>query len=399
MRSQASMNLLVVGGGYSGMIAASRAARARNVKVTLIDAKPSFVQRIRLHEALAGGDPATLDYQPLLAQRGITFVQGFVQELDLASGRVRGRTAAGQPLDLGYDTVVLALGSTTSAPIPGVAEHAVRLNDLQEVRSASQQVHALAERRGRILIVGGGMTGIEMASELAERFPTLRVTLATGGAFGRDYTPAARAYLRTMFQRMGIDLREYTSITALEAGVAHLAEGDTLAFDMCVWSGGFVATPLARAAGLPTDTNGRVPVDATLRVPGHAEIFVAGDAAALPFGAGTLRMGCVAALPLGGHVGDNIAHMARGEALRPFNMGFVIRCISLGRRNGLIQTTERDDTPRPRIFTQKTAAWTKEAICRMTFETVRWETRSGLRLYAWPAGPVQRSLAPIALDA
>jgi NADH dehydrogenase FAD-containing subunit len=293
---------------------------------------------------------------------------------------------------------VLALGSTTSAPLPGIAEHAVRLNNLHELRAASQQVRGLAERGGRILVAGGGMTGIEMATELAERFPTLRITLATNGAFGRDYTPTARAYLRAVFQHMGIDLREHASIGALEAGVAHLADGDTIQFDMCVWSGGFVASPLARAAGLATDGSGRVTVDPTLRALGHPEVYVAGDAAAVPFGAGTLRMGCVAALPLGAHAGDNIARQARGHELRPFDMGFVIRCISLGRRNGLVQTTDRDDTARQRFFQHKTAAWIKEAICRMTFETVRWEMRSSQRLYAWPAGPAQSAHAPVALD-
>lgn len=389
-----SQQVVIIGGGYAGMLAAARAARSGKAAVTLIDAQAAFVQRIRLHEALAGDRPATLPYRSLLARRGISFTQGRVEGIDLQRGQVVGRSATGTPFAVGYDTLVLALGSTTAAPVPGVAQYSVRLNDLATTQKAHGEVRDLADRRGHVLVVGGGATGIEVAAELATRFPTLRVTLATGGAFADTYDPAAASYLRRVLAAQGVQIREQTAISALEAGQAHLADGATLRFDMCIWSGGFQAPPLARAAGLATDALGRLRVAASLQALERPEVYGVGDAAALPFGDGTLRMGCVTALPLGAHAGDNIARQLRGDYLQPFDMGFLGRNLSLGRTDGLIQMTDRADQPRPFLLTRRTGALVKELICRMTFEVVRWELRTALPLYRWPAGPVQHATLP-----
>jgi NADH dehydrogenase FAD-containing subunit len=95
-------------------------------------------------------------------------------------------------------------------------------------------------------------------------------------------------------------------------------------------------------------------------------------------------MGCVSAMPLGAHAGENVRRRLRGEELQPFSFGFQIRCISLGRKDGLIQFVDPDDTPRPKVWTRRPAVLTKEFICRMTYGMVRNELRTGLPLYRWP---------------
>src|SRR6185369_12727036 len=82
-----------------------------------------------------------------------------------------------------------------------------------------------------------------------------------------------------VLERHGVGICERTRIAAVEQGAAITADGDRIAFDLCLWNGGFVANPLARQAGLPVNARGQVRVDATLRVPEHSEVFVAGDAA------------------------------------------------------------------------------------------------------------------------
>src|SRR6185369_14637480 len=168
---------LILGGGYAGMIAAARIARGVRraaVDVTLLDSKADFVQRIRLHEVLAGREPTVLRAAPLLARRGVRFVEARVEALDPGRRQVTARTAGGERLDLDYDVAVLALGSTTAAGEPGVAEHAVRLDDPRALRQAHGTLVRLAAASGQILVAGGGLTGIETAAEIAERFPALR---------------------------------------------------------------------------------------------------------------------------------------------------------------------------------------------------------------------------------
>lgn len=378
--------ILILGGGYAGLMAASRATRAGSaVQVTLIDARPAFTQRIRLHETLAGRTPKTLDYASLLKRRGARFVQARAESLDPGRRRVLARSVEGARIELDYDTLVLALGSVTSAAVPGVAENAVRLNDPAAIREAAARI--AADAAGRVLVAGGGLTGIESAAELAERYPHLRVTLATRGRVGDGYSPAGATHLRHRLIELGVEFVEETTIVSLEAGRASLADGGLIPFDLCVWAGGFEAPPLARDAGLAVDLDGRALVDPALRALSHPEIFAAGDAAVATMPDGrTLRMGCVSAMPLGAHAGESLLRRLRGEEPEPFAFGFSIRCISLGRKDGLVQFVEPDDTPLPRVWTRRRAAIVKELICRMTYAVPRWELLTGLRLYRWP-GP------------
>ncbi|HEX2191152.1 MAG TPA: FAD-dependent oxidoreductase, partial [Longimicrobiaceae bacterium] len=119
--SRNTRRVLVLGGGYAGMVAAARAARGGGAEVTLLDARPRFTQRIRLHELLAGSEPDAPAYAPLLERRGVRFVQGWADGLDPARGVVTGRAAHGGRLELGYDRLVLALGSRAAAGPPGAA--------------------------------------------------------------------------------------------------------------------------------------------------------------------------------------------------------------------------------------------------------------------------------------
>ncbi len=382
-------HIVILGGGYAGLMAAARAARTPDAQVTLVDAAPHFTQRIRLHEALAGGEPRTLAYAPLLAKRGVRFLQGRAGEIDPQRQRLAGRAADGAPFTLDYDLLILALGSAGSADVPGVAEHALRLDSQETVRRASAQVRGLAAAGGRVLVVGGGLTGIEAAAELAERHPGLQVTLATRGALGKGYAPEAQAHLRGRLARLGVDLAENAPVTGLEQGRALLG-GGALPFDLCVWSGGMRAAPLGRATGLETDALGRVLIGPTLQTPAFPSILAAGDAAAPQIGF-DIRMSCASAMPMGAQAGENARRLLTGAEPQPLAFGFTGRCVSLGRADGLVQFTAPDDSPRAQVWTGRRAAITKELVCRMTALVIRQELRTGWSLYRWSASPAQEA--------
>jgi NADH dehydrogenase len=213
----------------------------------------------------------------------------------------------------------------------------------------------------------------------------------TSGQLGAGLHQRGRDHLATVFDRLGVIRREHAQVAAVEAGCLRLADGSALPFDMCLWTAGFRVSPLARRSGLPCDERGLVEVDATLRVRGHDDVFAAGDAAAIA-GGPALRMACAVAMPMGVHVAEEITRLVRGRPREPFRFGFVMQCISLGRRDGLVQKVDAHDQPTPRIVRGRKARWIKEAVCRFTLWMIRVERR-GVSLYRWPTPRPARVLA------
>jgi len=214
---------------------------------------------------------------------------------------------------------------------------------------------------------------------LAETYPDLRVTIATRGTLGAALSAAGTAHIQKVFTRLGIEVIENISIDHLTANAAHTSAGRVLSFDSCLWTGAFSVPKLAGASGLPVDQGGRLMVDETLRVVNHPEIYAAGDAAA-----SRLRMACATALPMGAYVADHLAAQLTGKpAPAAFRFAYMVQCISLGRRNGLVQLVQPDDTAKPQVITGWLAARIKELICRYTLWSIHQERRWP-GFHAWP---------------
>lgn len=126
-----------------------------------------------------------------------------------------------------------------------------------------------------------------------------------------------------------------------------LADGTPLPSDVTVWAASFSVPQLAATRGLAVDEIGRLRVDEYLHSIDHPDIIGAGDAVQPPASVGAhLRMSCAMALPLGGHAANTSLAQLRATQPQPLTAGFIIQCISLGRRKGYVQFVHSDDTPR-----------------------------------------------------
>lgn len=370
--------IVVLGGGYAGLTAAARLGEARlPARITLIDAKPGFVERIRLHEVAAGATPRDLAYEPFLADRGAHFQQGRVTELDPISRRIAVERSGGAIGEVGYDWLVFALGSATDRhSVPGVSEHALTLDTVESARRVAKH----AASGGDALIVGGGLTGIEAACELAERWPALRVSIALGTSFASDPRPGGLApdgvdHVRHTFARLGIEALEGNRVTRLESGRAYFGDGSTVPFDLCVWTAGFRAPPLAKQAGLTVNGQDQIVTDGSLRSVSHPDIVAIGDAAEVTTEtAGSCRMSCAAGRPMGEAAARTVASLLKGEDPPPFEFAYTFRCVSLGRDDGLIQFVDRTDVPARETWTGERGARWKEYICRRTLQGVGFDS-------------------------
>ncbi|MCR8671795.1 hypothetical protein NWP09_11670, partial [Agrococcus sp. HG114] len=178
------------------------------------------------------------------------------------------------------------------------------------------------------------------------------------------------------------------ALARLGVEVADAAAGADIAIDQT----GARPEPLGEASGLALDATGRIRTDRCLRVLGAdgapiEGVWGAGDAIAVD-GLPWLRGGCATATPLGATAADAIAAARAGQPPRPVDVGFLFRCISLGRRDAIIQLVDRQDRPTDRWLGGPVAAAWKEAIT--AFAGVA-PLRLG-RVYAWPAA---RTPAPV----
>jgi NADH dehydrogenase FAD-containing subunit len=374
------MRILILGGGYAGVLAALRLAnRGLGHQVTLVNAEPEFVERIRHHELGAATPPPRRPLADLLRKTQLTLVIGRVAELDLE--RQVAVLADGRPLP--WDRLVFALGSTSDdGGVRGVREHALLLGN----EAGGFELRArLAAGARRLVVVGGGLTGVELAAELAEKVgKTGEVTLLAPGGVGSFLSPEAQAYLRKQLLTLGVTIGDQ-KVSQVQAGEVVLASGERLPCDACVWAGGFRAPSLAGAGGLAVNPLGQIVVDERLRSRSHPNVYAVGDAADTDFDAGSpILMGCKYAMPMGIHAAENLARAARGEKERPFRFGDTGFCISLGRNDGLVQINHTDGSPR-RIVTGRLAAWIKERICRYTVWSVRLERH--FAFYRWMRPP------------
>src|SRR5215510_10616985 len=176
--------IVVLGGGYAGIIAARRLAyKTRGQDITLINARDHFVQRIRLHQFATNQTLPLLPMGKMLAGTGVHFVNGFVTQLNPNAKSLTVHTQDG-PQVVGYDYLIYALGSfPDKAKIPGVAEHALSLGTQEAAFKLRARLAEVVAQHGRLIVCGGGPSGIESATEIAEAYPTLKISLITSEAF------------------------------------------------------------------------------------------------------------------------------------------------------------------------------------------------------------------------
>jgi NADH dehydrogenase FAD-containing subunit len=359
--------IVVLGAGYAGAFAAGSLARRlspADTEITVVNAVPDFVERMRLHQLATGQDLAFRALADVFAGTGVRLRLARVTGFDPGRRTVAVTGEDGDD-ELAYDTLVHALGSSVARhDVPGVAEYAFDVTGLSSALRLRERLAGLGEG-GTVLVVGEGLTGIETATEFAESRPDLSVALAARGELGAWLSPKARRHLRHAFDRLGITVHEHTGVEAVEPRRAIAGGGRSVPADVTVWAAGFAVHPLAAAGGLEVAGTGRIVVDRTMRSVSHPDVYAAGDCAyAIGENGRPLPMSCASAGSTAVQATAAIIARLTGREVPATGLKYHGNHISLGRRDAIFQMVDGEVRPKSWYLGGRPAARLKAGVLK-----------------------------------
>jgi NADH dehydrogenase FAD-containing subunit len=334
-----STRILVIGAGYAGLLFTMRLAgkvARQHVQIALVNESDTFTERPRLHQFATNQAVQWRSLPQMLRRTNVQFIQGRVSSIDPAQREIV-IVHQQQTQHLEYDYLVYALGSETDRKtVPGVAEYAYTLAPRGPLSASALRdtLPSIEARGGQIVVAGGGATGIETAAEVASASPHIKVRLISREPMDLFLNKSVGSSIRRRLLRLGVEIIDQVGVTAVRAYSVVTDQGDELACDLCIWTGGFVAPPLAREAGLAVNERNQIIVDPFLRSISHPEIYAIGDAASPREDPGVrVRMSAVTAAIMGAHGADSLSAVLRGKGTQTVQL----RLPGSGHRFGMAQ--------------------------------------------------------------
>lgn len=351
------MRIVIIGAGFAGMYAALSAARLRDIQgvsperleIALVAPKPTLVVRPRLYEAKP--ETLTAPLQDVLKVIDVIYMQGSAETIDTKFKVIEIVAGRGEKKKLSYDRLVVATGSRLFRPnIPGLAEHGFSIDSLDDAIALDEHLHGLADRpavRGRdtVVVVGGGFTGIEAATELTARLRnifskgagTRVIIVERNSAIAPDMGEGPRPLIEDALRKLGIEIRLGVGVTSLDKTGVTLSSGEHIESATVIWAAGMRAAPLTAQIPAERDNFGRLLVDRELRVPSMDGVFATGDAAraACDDVGNYALMSCQHATRMGAFAGNNAAAELLGVPTRQYHQKAYVTCLDLGEAGAL----------------------------------------------------------------
>jgi NADH dehydrogenase len=341
--------ILIIGAGFGGVWSALSAARLldqhdrNDVEITVLAPQAELRIRPRFYEPDVHTMKAPLD--DLFKAVGVKFVQGSAGEIDEKTKQVSYSNIAGIQGKLSYDRLVLAAGSKLNRPPLEGLEHAFDVDEIESATELETHIKALKNEpaspaRNTVVVIGGGFTGIETATEMPARLRAalgddadIRVVVIErapqlGSALGDGIRPS----IVEASEHLGIEWIVGATTASVDAGGVTLADGRRIESSTVIWTVGFRAHTLTEQVQGTRDHQGRLHVDQNLKVRGHADVYAAGDVAyAATDDLGNFAaMSCQHAIALGRYAGNNVAAELLGVEPIPYSQPKYVTCLDLG---------------------------------------------------------------------
>lgn len=346
-----SQKIIIAGSGFSGFWAAisamrviSLAKKENEIKVILISPRPNVIIRPRLYEAKL--DNMSPDISQQLNEVGVEYIAGTITQIQSDNHTLTVETDNENHINLTYDRLILATGSQLSIPpVPGFVDYGFNVDTLESAHKLEQHLQTLkdkpnTEARNTVVVVGGGLTGIETATEMPDRLKailgdntSIRVLLIdTAPAVGSNMGEDASKLIQQALEYCGVETRTALRVASIERDSITLSNGECIPSNSIILATGVKAHPLTQQINGERDANGRIISDVYLRAPETANVFVTGDTvkAATDDQGNFNLMTCQHALSLGRVAGYNAAAELVGIPLHIYRQPKYVTCLDLG---------------------------------------------------------------------
>lgn len=335
--------LVVLGTGF-GAFSLVRHLKS-NYAIIIISPRNHFLFTPLLPSTTVG----TLEFRSIIepirhARKNIDFYHATATGLDITHRVVHCEGASdGHVFSVAYDILVVAIGAASNTfNVPGVADHALFLKELNDARILRQRIvtnferanlpNVSPEERRRLLhfvICGGGPTGVEFAAELNDfmvedlrrSYPRLvddaRISLVEAGKeILNTFDEKLRTYATDLFRRERINVLTESPVTKVDERSVSFENGSNLAYGLLVWSTGIGPTPFAKAVDLPRDRKSRIIIDGYFQVKGQDNIYALGDCSVIENG--ELPATSQVAQQQGKYLAKALVQRARNKPVKPF---------------------------------------------------------------------------------
>ncbi|NDI36787.1 NAD(P)/FAD-dependent oxidoreductase [Chengkuizengella sediminis] len=275
-------NIVILGGGYGGLSTVIELLNDQfpdDAHITLVDRMPYQGLKTEYY-ALASGtisDMAIRVQYPIDSR--LTVKYGEIIDVNIESQLVHLQND--DPIS--YDQLVIALGCTDRYHgIPGADIYTNSIQSLSATRRTYQEVNDI-KPNGQVTIVGGGLSGVEIAAELRESRPDLNVRiLDRGDSILSSFPKKLQSYVRAWFEEHDIEMRGNICVTEVEPNIIH-NQSEKINTDITVWTAGIQPVELVQNLDFEKDSQGRVILNEYHQVPSKPNVYVVGDCASLPF--------------------------------------------------------------------------------------------------------------------
>lgn len=346
--------MVIIGAGFGGLTCARKLEGKPGIELTIIDRNPYQVFSPLLYQVSTGGLPEDdIAYPIRAAVPTAIFRRGDAVRIDPVAKTVR--LADGSVIP--WDELVLAVGSTGSTfGIPGVAENSLQMKNIQEARVIRRRLlqtyedvefGRLPKEALRVVVVGGGPTGVEVSGAVAElqrairhEFPKLctfaSVTLVEAGPrLLPSFSEKSSAHALSQLETLGTIVKLQCSVDRMYPGDVHLANGEVLTAGTIVWAAGVAAPAQWSDLGV-ADRAHRLEVSPTLQL--DDSIWVVGDIAHVSGPNGRpLPMVASVAMQMGRYVAKAIVLRQQGRELKPFAYKDKGQMSTIGRRRAVVE--------------------------------------------------------------